>query len=471
MFQQIDLDTARGSDWDVIVAGSSFSAQFFQLGLPPELRVLIVEKGEFVSWDAQLHDGMRPKEEIRVENTSSRPKGFVAHSMFGGNSNCWWGQTPRFHPNDFKLASLYGIAQDWPMSYDELEPFYLEVEQVMQIAGGGTDHIHPRSGPLPFPPHVLSRTDSALTAWRPDIWVPVSTARANGGDRATCCANGICQLCPIDSKFRIANSLEAFERSNVSLLMGTECLAVEVGGGKATGIVVRSDGQETRLKAATVALGTNALFNAGILLRSGLGGNAVGMYLHEQDSVVLKLNVDAKNYFGGSSITGHCFGAYDGPHRSEAAAVLIENYNAPNHLRTDRARWTEAMYLKFIAEDIPQASNRVLLDENGEPFVEWTGFSDYATKGLERAEAMLPDLLPFRIEEVTERHVPESEAHMQGTHRMGTNPETSVVDAMSRLHGVPNLYVLGSGVFPTCSPANPTLTLSALSLKAGRSVS
>ncbi|MEO0915759.1 MAG: GMC family oxidoreductase [Pseudomonadota bacterium] len=470
MIARIDTDAARASHWDVIVAGSSFASQFFQIGLPSNLRVLIIEKGDEVPWDAQIYQDARPVERIRVENRSDREKSFVAHTMFGGNSNCWWGQTPRFHPNDFRLASLYGIGADWPLSYDELEPFYVAVEQVMQVAGGGTEHIHPRSAPLPYPPHHLSRTDEILVQWRPDIWVPVASARANGGDRTSCCTNGICHVCPIDSKFRISNSIAAFARPNVHILMNAECRGIETSARKAGGMTVRVDGREVSLRGDLFALGTNALFNAAILLRSGLGGAAVGRYLHEQESLVLTLDIDAKNYFGGSAITGHCFGAYDGPHRSTAAAVLIENYNAPNALRTDRGRWTEAMYLKLIAEDIPQPSNRVVLDADGTPFVEWTGFTNYAKAGLERAEELLPELLPFQIERITGRSAPSSDAHIQGTHRMGTDPASSVVDAGSRLHGVENLFVLGSGVFPSCSPANPTLTLSALALRAGKGV-
>lgn len=470
MFSQITLNEARATTWDVIISGSSYAAQFFLLGLPKGVRVLIVEKGEVIPWDEQIHDKRRPQEDIRIENTSDHPKDFIANTLFGGNSNCWWGQTPRFHPNDFRLFTLYGVGQDWPLGYDDLEVFYTEVEQIMQIAGGDTSHIHPRSAPLPFPPHKASRTDEVLMAWRPDIWVPVSTARANGGDRTPCCANGICQICPIDSKFTVMNSVDAFVRPEVRLLTETECLGVEVAAGKASNLIVRRQGTEAKLTADIFALGTNAFFNSAILMRSGLGGPVIGQYLNEQLSVTLRLHIDAKNFFGGSSITSHCFGAYDGDHRANSAAVLMENFNSPFELRTERGRWTEAMTLKLVAEDLPQAENRVVLDDSGTPYVEWIGHSDYAMRGLERAEAMVSELMPFTIENITKSDLSTSEAHIQGTHRMGTDPQTSVTDPELRLHQVPNLYVLGAGAFPTCSPANPTLTLSALSLRAGRTV-
>lgn len=470
MFDLIDLDTARSADWDVIVAGSGFSAMFFLHGLPPGLRVLIVEKGGIVPWERQVRDRVRPKEEIRIDNRSGHPKEFVAHTLFGGNSNCWWGQVPRFHPNDFRLASLYGVGEDWPLGYEDLEPHYFEVEKLMQIAGGGTDAVFPRSGPYDYPPHAPSRTDQVLLAHDPSTWLPVPTARANGGDRAQCCANGICHDCPVDAKFTVLNSVQAFERPEVRLLTDTEVRGVETSAGRARSLVVRQGGVERRVGGETVALATNAFFNAAILLRSGVGGSATGQYLHEQASVVLDIDIDRGNWFGGSSITLHGYAAYDGPHRSEAGAVLMENFNAPYRLRPERGRWTERMWLKLIAEDLPRAENRVVMDDAEEPLVEWHGHGDYAERGLARAETMLPQLLPFAVERIAAREISKTEAHIQGTHRMGADPRTSVTDAYCRLHFVPNLFVLGSGAFPSCSPANPTLTLSALALRAGRSV-
>lgn len=471
MFTEIDLEAATGTDWDVVIVGSSFSAMFFLLGLPPNLDVLIVEKGGIVPWDLQVQDRERPKEDIRVENSSDAEKTFVAHTLFGGNSNCWWGQTPRFHPNDFRLNSLYGVGHDWPVGYDELEPYYTTVENVMQIAGAGTGHIFPRSQPYPYPAHALSRTDAALTGLDPDRWVPVATARSNGGDRASCCGNGICDYCPIDAKFTVMNSVHRFTRPRVRLLTGAECRAVETSAGRANGIVLRTAGGERRLRAGSVALAANAFFNAAILLRSSLGGPATGRYLHEHAALTLEMDIDHPNWFGGSSITLHGYGLYDGEHRRDRAAVLIENFNAPAKLRFETARWTERLSLKLVAEDLPQAGNRVVLDAAGEPFAEWLGHSHYALRGLEWAERRLPDLLPFRIENVVERKFPTTEAHIQGTHRMGTDPAESVTDPFLRLHGVDNLYVLGAGAFPSCTPANPTLTLSALALRAAESLS
>lgn len=472
MLNIITLDQARAQSWDVIIAGSSFAAMFFLRGLPDGLRVLVVEKGPLRTHEQDLENGTdRDLEAFAQTGSAASAKTWVAHTKFGGNSNCWWGQVPRFHPSDFRLAEVHQGSAPWPITYDQVAPFYSEVEAIMEVAGGGSDHILPRQTPFPFPPHAPTRTDAACMAARPDIWIPAPTARANGGSRATCCANGVCHLCPIDAKFTISNGVSAFERSGVSLLTGVELHRVDIANRRAVGAVLRdSSGAEVRLRSDTVALAANAIFNAAIMLRSDMADPALGRYLHEQTSRLLHLDVDHPNYFGGSSITGHCYGFYDGPHRATSGAVLVENYNAPSALRTTRDRWTHRMVLKLIAEDVPNAENRVMLDGDGAPAITWNGHSAYGIAGLDRAQADLQSILPFQIEGIVHRENSRTEAHIQGTHRMGSDPATSVVDQNQRCHAVAGLFALGAGSFPTSTASNPTLTLSALSLMAGRSI-
>jgi choline dehydrogenase-like flavoprotein len=469
VFELTSLEEAKRQSWDVILVGSSFASMFFLRGLPQNLRVLIIEKGPRI--EPRTETGVYGQEKFSQDNSSEHEKEWVANSKFGGNSNCWWGQVPRFHPNDFKLASLYGVGQDWPLGYNDLEPYYVEVEQTMEVAGGGREHIFPSSAPYPFPAHTGSLTDKLLWQERPAEWVPVATARSNGGSRAKCCANGVCQSCPIDSKFTIRNGINYFMRDGVFLLSSAEVRAVELENQPAKGVIVRTpDGHDHAIAADLVALGANAIFNALIMLRSGLENDALGRYLHEQTSINLELDIAVPNYYGGSSITGHGYGLYDGAHRRESGAVLVENFNSPAAFRSEYKRWTHRLRCKLIAEDLPLYENQVALSEDDTAHIIWTGHSDYAKAGLKRAEEQLPEQLPFKIENVVSRYQPATESHIQGTHRMGTNPSTSVVDATLKTHDVPNLLALGAGVFPTCSAANPTLTLAALSLYAGRQV-
>jgi choline dehydrogenase-like flavoprotein len=359
---------------------------------------------------------------------------------------------------------------DWPITYEAIESHYCTVEEVMQIAGGGSDHLLPRSRPFPFPPHVPSVADIALRQHDPDIWVPQPAARSNGGRRPQCCANALCSLCPVDAKFTILNSIDQFETADTHYLLGHECRHVSIGAGRVSGVVVRDGaGREIELKADLVGLCANAIQNVAILLRSSLQNEHLGRGLNEQLSRSVTYNVPFANYFGGTHITGNGYAFYDGAFARTRAGVLIEVRNDLQVARRERGKWLNNMRLKFIAGDLVNPDNRVVLVDD-EPHVEWVGHSAYARSALDYAIAETPSLLPFDHEAVATTDYSASEGHIQGMTRMASRRQDGVVDSYCQVFGVSNLYALGAGVFPTCSPANPTLTLSALSLRAGESV-
>jgi choline dehydrogenase-like flavoprotein len=161
---------------------------------------------------------------------------------------------------------------------------------------------------------------------------------------------------------------------------------------------------------------------------------------------------------------------YGGEHRRERAGALMEVSNVPV-LRTERGRWRERVVLKFIYEDLPQPDNQVTIGATDaeRPIVEFKGRSEYAERGMAALESDLPrvlDALPVERYEIEQRRPGSSEAHIMCTTPMGLNPADSVVDDALVHHRIRNLLVLGSSVFPTAAPANPTLTITALSLRA-----
>ncbi len=468
MFPAVSIDDAAARQWDMIIAGSSFSAMFFLRGLPPGLDVLVIEKGRHIPHGEQLETGFRNLEDIPQDNSSDHEKDWVFHSLLGGNSNCWWACSPRFHPNDFRMATLYGIGDDWPVTYDDLLPFYEEVEQTMAVNGGGSDAVLPRRGPFPHPAHLPTRSDKKLRA-HSDMWWAQPSARANGGNRAQCCANGICDRCPIDSKFTILNTADQFTYPGAHLLLESEVRATRIEAGRATGVMVQAGGQDREISASAVALGANAVFNAAILMRSGLDHPDLGRGLNEQLARSVVVDGPGLGYFGGTSITGHGYALYDGAHRTRHSGVLMEVFNAPAALRTDPGKWTERMRIKLIVEDLPQDENRVVLDDD-EPRILWTGHHPYAWDGLDWGMREIPNILPDDLTMVAYSPPVTSEKHAMGTHRFGTDPARHITDDLHRVHGVSGLYALGSGAFPTTSPANPSLTISALALRAGRAV-
>ena len=460
-----------------VIVGTGFASAFFLAEYlrhaDAGARVLVLERGRRT--DPALSLLRRSNYDLRFDDlvvNRTPQKGWVQNIAFGGGS-CWTGNTPRMHPSDFRTQSLYGVGVDWPLSYDDLEPYYLRVERIMGVAGaaGGP---YPRSGPYPFPAHRLNGFDEALARKYPGLHIALPSARSSSASsgRPVCCGSGVCSVCPVGAKFQVNLHMTApFEDSRVTLLLQAEVEHLDIAGGRATGVVYRRDNREWRVKADLVAVGAHAIMTPFILLRSGLTDRVLGHYLNEQISRDVQIDLrGVDNYGGGQAVTGLGAMLVDGAFRRTRAGCLVESWNVP-WLRAERGRWRERALLKLVFEDLPSFDNRVALasPDAAKPEIRYADISPYMKAGLDAVPALVEELLhglPVESFRVLPTEGIGGEAHIQGTTRMGIDPRNSVVDADLRHHSYRNLLVLGSGTFPTCPAANPTLTLSALSTRA-----
>lgn len=216
------------------------------------------------------------------------------------------------------------------------------------------------------------------------------------------------------------------------------------------------------------------MFNPVLLEMSGIEHRELGRGLLEQMAIRADVLLDGLNGFQGSTyLTGHGYQLYGGPHRRERAAALIETRNKPE-LRMERGKWRQILRMKFVFEDLRQTQNRVIATGNPEQpaKADWHDYSEYAKRGLAGLRGELPKVLRgLPVEDVRiHTRIEASEAHIIGTVPFGLDPANSVVDADLVHHSVRNLAVLGSSAYPTAPPANPTLTLSALSLRSARRI-
>lgn len=468
----------RDCAYDLVVVGSGFSASFFLKAYlrqaPAGARVLVIERGQLWSHERKLRERRNsPVEASSVIRKSGDPnKDWRFTIGFGGGSSCWWGNTPRMLPEDFRLRTAYGVGRDWPLSYDDLLPYYQEVESVMGVAGPDDIAVYPRPAHYRLPPHRLSQVQAALADAYPDEFFALPSARASteAAGRKRCAASSSCWLCPMDAKFTVQNSmLSVYQDPRVSVLLEAEVLALERHAGAVRGVVFRHAGVEHSVRAEVCVLAAHALFNPAILLRSGFSHPLLGGNLHEQIGVKAEVFLDGLNNFDGStSVTGVGYMGYAGAHRREAGACMLEAWNI-GPLRAENGRWQQVLHVRLVVEDLPQPRNRVSLDvASSRPQVHFGERSAYGLAGVHRASRMLErwmSVLPVERIEISD--TPEaSESHIQGTTVMGADPATAVLDPYLRYHGHDNLFVLGSGAFPSGPPANPTLTLSALALRA-----
>lgn len=470
-------------NYDLIVVGSSFASSFFLYKYlqksPDSIRVLVLERGAFEPHKERL-DRARNKPLGKVSFISGSSKGntYISQSdkpwifdpSFGGSSNCWTGCTPRFMPADFKLQSLYGVGMDWPISYDDLEPYYCEAEDIMSISGP-EQTPYPMSKAYPLPAHSFNTVDKILNKEFSSLYISQPTARASKtGKRSQCCGSSICHLCPVGAKFTIENGLmPIYEDPRVTIQYNSQVVSLDLEGGQVRGVVAVNNGNHVKYQGELVALGGNAIFNAHILLNSGDTNEHTGRYLSEQIGYYGYVHLkDLDNVGGSTIITANGFMLYDLPTRNDTAACLIESHNDP-YVRGEFGKWRKIAKFKFVFEDIPQMNNRVLSSQNELiPKIEYQGHSQYVEKGYTLMQSKLASLLSkLPVEEIMlDKNNQASESHILGTTRMGLNKNTGVIDANLLHHTYRNVIVLGGGAFPTISAANPTLTLSALSLRA-----
>jgi len=466
--------------FDLVVVGTGFASSFFLKRYlehaPAGARVLVLERGGQDTKPWQLENrrtsSLAPEE---VYRNLTPEKEWLTSPGFGGNSKCWWAGASRMMPGDFQLKSRYGIGNDWPVSYDDLEEHYGVVEQIMAVSGPA-DSPMPRSRPFPLPPHRFSTPDELLKERFPQGWYQPATARASipTPRRGACCASGICELCPVDAKFTIQNGMaEIYDDPRVRLLLHAEVATLECAAGVIRQVHYLRDGQNQQAAAELVVLGASALFNPHLLLRSGITHPLLGRRLHEQMSVDVCMDLrGVQAYNGSTTISGNGYLFYEGEHRREHAACMIETWNSPfayqrASLRTERGRWTERAYLRFMFDDLPREDNTITVapDNPRLAVAQFHGYSDYAQRGVDRVPKMVDQLAQaLPIERIVSIGLGRTTAHIQGTVVMGDDPAASIVDRHLLHHQYRNLLVLGASAFPTATPAYPTLTVSALSL-------
>ena len=471
--------------YDLIVVGTSFSSTFFLHKYleksPKDIKILVLERGRFESQTQRL-DFARTKPHGRVSYITSTSgnqhtirnktpiKPWMFDPNFGGTSYSWTGCVPRFMPTDFKLNSLFGKGLDWPITYDELEPFYTEAERIMSVAGP-KETPFPKSESYSLPPHALSSVDKILNKKYGVDYISQPSARATQvGPRGKCCSSTICHLCPTDAKFTIENSLRSvYDDPRIELIYNAQVFSIEMSNNFAKSVFYSKDGIEVNAKGELIVLGANAIFNAHILLNSGDLNDNTGKYLTDQVSYFAYALFDGLDNVGGGSINpanGYMF--YDAVDRSKIAASLIETYNDFT-LRHEYGKWRRIAKFKFMFEDIPNKKNFISKSSNlFVPDVTYEGFDPYVLSGYSNLKRNINDVFGvLPIEDIhLDENVQKDGAHILGTTRMAMTAKKGTIDANMVHHQYRNLIVLGSSSFPSASPANPTLTISALSLRA-----
>lgn len=467
--------TALKGPYDAVVVGSGFGSLFFVQGFlrnRPKARVLILEWGRFHPHQWQIQNGRNSEisDQDAIDNRSG--KHWTFNIGVGGGTNCWWAQSPRFHPTDFALRTKYGVGVDWPVSYDDLVPYYSDAERTMMIAGpsdiGTVWHGTPA---YPLPPHKMTTIDGMMKAVMPDRHFVVPNARLSRpvAGRAACCATSNCSLCPVDAKLTAENTLDSIlSHPQLDICMSAKVERLDTEAGRVKRVLFKQGEREFTVSGDLYVLGANAFYSPFILLRSGIGGPHVGRYLSEKALVKFEVYLKGLKHFdGGTATTCLNTSLLDGEHRRTRGGVTLYFENRFYYgLRPEFGRWRELLPITCYVEDIPQASNAVTVGSGDKPVLESFAFSDYALKSIDATAEALPKLLShLPVEDIRYRGYWPTLGHIQGTTRMGLSSADSVVDRDLVHHTLRNLVIVGSSTMPSTGSVNVSLTVAALSLR------
>ncbi|MGH9108423.1 MAG: GMC oxidoreductase [Acidimicrobiales bacterium] len=446
-------------------------------------------------------------------------------STVGGGGTHADGKVPRFREDDFRLRSALGPqpeaeVADWPLGYQDLEPYYAAIERDVGVAGkaGANPYAAWRSAPYPMRPGApmylagLSGAAAARLGYHP-YPAPTAVNSVPYGGRPACNNCGFCSFfgCPVHAKGDpLALLLRTMRSGRAELLAETFVSRILADGRRATGVeLVGPDGATRTMGARHVVVAGGAVETPRLLLLSGIGGDLVGRFLmvHVQTIAVGMLPFELHGERGRSVTHVHDDPVVvDAPARAAAAAAglpwlrggMVEHTSPvlpimeaklypwgsghPELMRTSPLRKRLAALI-MEGEDLAYRANRVDLDPTvrdarGFPAARLTyrpGRHEAAASAHHgpRLEAILKEMgaewtlvttSPGVSVHGTETPVPESR-HVMGTARMGTDPATSVVDPFGRVHGLDNVVVADSSVFVTSAGYGPTLTLAALAAR------
>ncbi|HET7717699.1 MAG TPA: GMC family oxidoreductase, partial [Bauldia sp.] len=434
--------------------------------------------------------------------------------VVGGTTWHWAGLAMRFRPNDFKLSSMFGVGVDWPFGYDEMEPWYQEAEEELGVAGDDEyDWGAPRKSGYPMPRIPMSYADrvvgaAALKAGYTIAPFPHARNSVWRDGRPQCCGNAVCvPICPIQAKYDGTASLAKAVRAGAHVEPQAVVHRIVLGPDRMVQSVrfLRPDRSEGEATGEVFVIAAHAVEAPKLLLLSA-GADAprgvansngqVGRNLLSQIDVGIQgLTAEPVFPYRGPVTTGGILELRDGPFRSEhsslgmsptnqgwslatgpisLAAELIKQGLRGDALRSAiRHNISRQMIIGTAGEMLPDDYNRIGLaderDELGIPRPKiWFRYQDYTMKGLEVARRIQNQIFQnLGATEVKQLGPIADSAIMGGTTRMGNDPRTSVVDPDLRSHDHPNLFIVGSQVYPSITCNTPTLTVAALSARLG----
>jgi choline dehydrogenase-like flavoprotein len=528
--QKTNGATDRPAHVDVLIIGAGSSGAVAAKRLGEEgFRVVCLEQGDWPDYEKARAD--KPDYELTQGRdwnwnpiTRMWPGDYpidesesdITPLMFngvGGGSVMYAAHWHRSMPSDFRVRTLDGVGDDWPLTYEDLRPFYERLENDMGVSGLDGDPAFPPGPGWPLPPSPLGAAGKRVARAHNQLgwhWWPGPNAIATRATKhlKACARRGTCLWgCNEKAKgtFDLTHWPDALEHG-VDLRTGARVRKLLVANdGRIRGAeYLDRDGREFVQTADVTILAANGVGTPRLLLasatdryRDGLANSSglVGkrLMMHPFSTVVGLFDEDLRSWEGPWGQSIHCLEFYEtdasrgfvrgakwglqpsgGPVSMTRTYPFGDNPIWGEHFHENvRKRLGRSAMWGIIAEDLPDEQNTVTLhptlkdtsgvpapriryraDENSNRLVAY--HQARAVESLEAAGAYEVVVAPF---------IRQTGWHLLGTAVMGTDPRRAVVDAFGRSFDHPNLYIIDGSIFPTSTGMNPTGTIAAMALR------
>ncbi len=505
--------------YDVIIIGSGAGGGTLAHRLAPSgKKILILERGDWLPREARnwsVADVFGANRYVSPETwylPNGRPFQPQVHYFVGGATKVFGAALYRLRKEDFaEMRHHDGISPAWPITYDELEPYYAAAEHLYQVHGAhGIDPTEPpTSAPYPAPPvsnepRIETLTEALKAAGYHPFPAPCAVMLNEADMAASTCIR--CQTCDgfpcllhAKSDAEVIAVRPALEQPNVTLLRNAKALKLEtdVAGTSVTGVLAEVAGVPARFTANIVVVSCGAANSAALLLRSANDAHPTGLangsgqvgrnYMFHNSQAVLALSLTPNDtmfqktlalndfYFGmdgfpypmgNIQMIGKTLG---GMYRAEKPLLTAL---MPNHVLDEIARHAFDFWL--TTEDLPDPDNRVTVDREGRLTLHYTPNNQVPKQKLyDKLRSMLGQIGLQSQHLVTRDIYMHNDiplagcAHQAGTCRFGDDPATSVLDRDCKAHQLDNLYVVDTSFFVSIGAVNPSLTAIANALRVG----
>ena len=515
---------SQANHYDVIIIGTGAGGGTLAHRLAPSgKRILLLERGGFVprerdNWESRAVN-VEGKYNTKETWYDREGKPLHPHTNYyvGGNTKFYGAALFRLRREDFGVVRHQdGLSPAWPISYEELEPYYAQAEAMYHVHGNrGEDPTEGwASGPFPHPavshePRIQQLAEDFAALGCKPFHVPLGVMlKEDDPRRSKCIRCGTCDgfpcLVQAKSDAHVCAVEPALEHPNVTLLTKTKVtrLETDASGRVVNKVHVELDGGERETFSADfVAVSCGAINSAALLLRSasdrhprGLGNSSdtVGRhYMGHVNSVVLAVSkcpnptVFQKTlalndfYFGAEEYDfpmGHIsfVGKLDGVALSAGAPKIAPGFTLDLMAKHSLDFW-------LTSEDLPDPNNRVTLDREGNIVLSYTPNNLEPHKRLQKKLESLMQRQTKCREHGHSCHVGlfarsiflgqriplAGVAHQNGTVRFGRDPRESALDVNCKAHDLDNLYVVDGSFFPSSAAVNPALTIMANALRVG----